>query len=374
MERGRLPKSFNVGDQFLKPGQNSIGFIRLMLASAVVFYHGFVLGGIEPPGHMQAKLAVAGFFFLSGMLITQSFLHSKGFVDYIWRRTLRIFPGFWGCLLFSAFVVTPIAMALQHEPFPAREAVGYVVHSLPMVYGWASIDHVFSHSAVGNVMNGSLWTLPLEYTCYLVVGLAGAMTLLKQRWLALVAVGLFFLWQVFPQTRLPAIPHVPHGLTAASGIEPFLLFAIGAAAHLYREKIELPAWSGWVACGIIVFLCSYESMSPGFQMASAAIRVIALPIALVWLATILPLRHFDRRRDLSYGTYIYAYPIQQTLLVAGVAGGWPLVFASYVVTLAAAYLSWSLVESPALRLKRVFSHQVPDAAGHMGDATAPAGS
>jgi len=363
-------KSFNVGDQFLKPGQNSIGFIRLVLASAVVFYHGFVLGGIQPPGHMQAKLAVSGFFFLSGMLITQSFLHSRGFVDYIWRRTLRVFPGFWGCLIFSAFVVTPIAMALQHRDFPAREAFGYVLHGLPMVKGRASVDGVFARLPAGNVMNGSLWTLPLEYTCYLVIGAAGAMSLLKRRWLSLVAVAIFYLWQVFPQTRLPAIPHMPNGLTAANVLEPYLMFAIGAAAHLYREKIELPAWTGWLACAIVVFICSYESMSAPFQMASAAIRVIALPVALVWLATVLPLRHFDRRRDLSYGTYIYAYPIQQTLVVAGVAGGWPLVLVSYAITLGAAFLSWALVESPALRLKRVFSHRVPDAAGHMGDATA----
>jgi len=76
-EEPPLNRSFKVDDQFLKPGNNSIGFLRLVLASMVVFEHTFALAHLPEPTHMAAKLAVDGFFFLSGMLVTQSFAHCR---------------------------------------------------------------------------------------------------------------------------------------------------------------------------------------------------------------------------------------------------------------------------------------------------------
>ncbi len=359
--RGR----FGVGDEFLRPGNNSIGFLRLVLASLVVLSHAFVLCGFDPPGHMYAKLAVSGFFFLSGMLITQSYLHSKSLIDYLWRRTLRIFPGFWGCLLFAAFVVTPLAMWLQHRPFPVHEAVGYVGHGLPMVGGRISVGDVFAHNPVGNIMNGSLWTLPLEYFCYLVVSLIGVVGLLRFRWPVVVLAAVLYLWHVFPQTRLPAIPHAPNGLIADNVLEPYLMFAVGASAHLWRKRISFPNWLGILAFAVVLGIVLYESPADQFQTLSRAVRVFALPVALVWLATILPLQHFDRKRDLSYGTYIYAYPIQQTLVVAGQANGWLLLLSSYALTLLMAFISWHVVEGPAMRLKKVFAKRAPTPSGHV---------
>src|SRR4051812_12311820 len=109
-----------IDEAFLK--HNSIGFLRLVLASLVVFSHSFALSGLEPPGHMQAKLAVSGFFFLSGVLITQSFENSRSFWDYVWRRSLRIFPGLWACLVVSAFVIVPTASHVQGLAVPWRES------------------------------------------------------------------------------------------------------------------------------------------------------------------------------------------------------------------------------------------------------------
>lgn len=363
-------KTFGVGDDFLRPGNNSIGFLRLVLASLVVLSHAFVLRGLTPPGHMFAKLAVSGFFFLSGMLITQSYLHSNSLKDYLWRRTLRIFPGFWGCLFFSAFVVTPIAMWLQHKPFPIGAAAGYVGHGLPMVGGRISVGDVFAQNPVGNVMNGSLWTLPLEYFCYLVVGCAGVVGLLRHRWLLVGCSAILYLWHVVPETRLPAVPHAPNGLIADNVLEPYLMFAIGTAAHLWRERIRFPNWAGPLALLAVAIIVSYELPSDAFQMASRAIRVVALPVTLVWLATVLPLKAFDRKRDLSYGTYIYAYPIQQLIIVAGVSGGWLVFSISYGLTLGMAFLSWCLVEGPAMRLKKVFAKRTPTPSGHVAGPSA----
>jgi peptidoglycan/LPS O-acetylase OafA/YrhL len=55
------------------------------------------------------------------------------------------------------------------------------------------------------------------------------------------------------------------------------------------------------------------------------------------------------RNDLSYGTYVYGFPLQQALLMSGVRPSWPVFTAlSIAITVAMAALSWRFVERPTL--------------------------
>jgi peptidoglycan/LPS O-acetylase OafA/YrhL len=95
--------------------ENSIDFLRLTFATAVIVAHSYGVGGfkvgsvgksLDMPGF--GALAVFGFFFLSGFLVTRSYLSTASVWRYLWHRCLRIFPGFWCCLLLTVFVVGPI--------------------------------------------------------------------------------------------------------------------------------------------------------------------------------------------------------------------------------------------------------------------------
>src|SRR6478735_3203794 len=100
------------------PRSNSIGFLRWALAFVVIFSHAGPLGGFyggQSLGNQWTDqqsfggVAVAGFFFLSGFLITKSRMGRRTVFRFFWRRSLRIFPAFWAALLFTAFVLAPIA-------------------------------------------------------------------------------------------------------------------------------------------------------------------------------------------------------------------------------------------------------------------------
>jgi peptidoglycan/LPS O-acetylase OafA/YrhL len=87
----------------------------------------------------------------------------------------------------------------------------------------------------------------------------------------------------------------------------------------------------------------------GAQAASPLIAYV-----LLWLSTVLPSPGFARRHDISYGVYIYAFPVQQLLVYAG-AHRFGLVAYDAVAALATAAVaavSWRLVERPALRWAR----------------------
>lgn len=342
-------------DALLK--ENSIGLLRLVLASMVVFFHAFALTDTDDPGGMWGRVAVGGFFFLSGVLITKSCIACNDFRDYIWRRSLRIFPGLWACLAFSAFVIAPIAFAIQGKPFQFMPAALYFLRGIPMVAGATpSVGDVFAGATV-DAMNGSLWTLPLEYVSYLVVGLAGWVGALKRPWIMAVVAGIFYVWYVFPQTRLPLLhPSMPTTISAPVVLEPYLLFAIGSAWYLWRDRVAVPRWLGPIATAAAISVLIYESEAPGYQYPAAALRVLVIPIALLWLAEVIPLYKFGSKRDLSYGTYIYSFPIQQVLVLTGL-GAWAVFAISFPLTLLAAWLSWTFVESKALRHKSRFSRK-----------------
>ena len=105
-------------EEAFDPRSNSIGFLRWLMAFLVIFSHAGPLGGFYGGNDLGVQIsteqslggvAVAGFFFFSGFLITQSRMGRSSIFRYFCRRALRIFPAFWLALLTTAFVLAPIA-------------------------------------------------------------------------------------------------------------------------------------------------------------------------------------------------------------------------------------------------------------------------
>jgi peptidoglycan/LPS O-acetylase OafA/YrhL len=87
--------------------------------------------------------------------------------------------------------------------------------------------------------------------------------------------------------------------------------------------------------------------------------LLVWPYLLLWVAFRLPAVRLPglRGRDLSYGVYIYAFPIQQALVPWT---GTPLnnLLASLPLILLCAALSWHWIERPALARKRIVAESL----------------
>lgn len=351
----------------LRGHDNALGFIRLVLAFAVLVSHTFPLGGFghDPGGTLSrgqatlGSLAVAGFFGISGYLITKSGM-SADIMQFLWRRFLRIFPAFLVVLLASAFILGPLIWKLDGHSFWAYfdESQGdgpwnYVFANWTLKVGAWSAHEVFGATTpygatVGRgVINGSMWTLTHEWTCYLVVGALLVTGILKRARVLVVAMtAVIFAGQI----ALLTIPGEMSSLFDPLGLQLIALaypFAIGAIFAVYSRSIPLNAVLGAIS-GVLLF----GSLLLGGY---ALIGVPAGVYFALWLGSALPgaLRKVGQKNDYSYGVYLLAFPAQQVLAYAGLykLGIVPMMVGAAIVVAGLSWLSWHFVEKRALALK-----------------------
>ncbi len=335
---------------FLAAESNSFGVVRLAMALAVLVSHSYLLArgtsAAEPlhslTGHSLGEHAVQVFFFLSGILVAQSFDRSRSMLDFVAGRVLRIFPGLIVCVLLTALVLGPlVSMFEPAQYFTDTGVLRYIARTLSLSTGSAPLPGVFEGHPLPSIVNMSLWTLKYEVLCYAGLALAGLLGLFSPRWRKVPAALLtVFLVLVFIEQ-----PKAIETYTSIDNIRYFaLFFGMGTLAYLVRDW--LPIHGGGVVPLFAVFVFALGTRFG--ELATA----LFLGYATLWVATPTfgPLRGLTNRYDLSYGAYIYACPIQQ-LLIEKLPGAEPLVTAglAMIVVLPAALFSWLVVERPALR-------------------------
>ena len=332
----------------LEAQRNGFTGLRLMLALAVVVSHAFSVAtgaaGDEPlarlTGYTLGEHAVNGFFAVSGFLVTMS-CDRRGIRDYAIARTLRILPG-----LVAATLVVSLGLGAAMTRLPVSAYLGdpglwsFIRGTLTTFKSNAALPGVFESNPYRAPL-GTVWTLKYEVLCYLGVLAAALCGLLRRRWSALIiVVGLALALVVMGALR---------GLDLPKGTETALrlpmIFAAGAGLYLWRARLRVSA----AALACLAFGAFVLARTPAYP----ALLFLAEAYGVVWLA-LGPLARgpFDPPADLSYGIYLYGWPIQQSLhaLWPDVSGA-ALLAPALALTVPVAAMSWYGIERPALALK-----------------------
>lgn len=344
--------------------RNSLNLFRLVLAFLVLLAHGYyIVGRPDSPGFNGENLggwAVIGFFVISGFLITRSrFRTDPG--AFLVHRIGRIMPGFIVCLLVTAFVFAPIALQATQGSLRGFLHDG----PTPLQYIWSNfflhidtyqIGRSLSTVPYPNAWNGSLWTLYFEFLCYLAVWVLGGLAIYRRSVTAVAVV-----WAATVAVRGADLLGVTAGLDADFGLLARLApyFLGGSLVYLVIDRWGLRKAIGLVSIPIAAALMVFV---PGLGGPLAA---PFLGYALLFLSTIVPQPAWVARNDVSYGFYIYAWPVQQLVVVFG---GARLNIALYtlicaVITFVLAAASWFGVERHFMRLARTGTSSNPAASG-----------
>lgn len=336
---------------------NNFNLIRFLAAFAVLLSHSYALStgdsSREPLrgwlGMSAGDVAVDVFFMTSGFLVTGSLIARQSVLSFATARALRIYPG-----LLLSIVVTIIAVGLWFSSqslasfFLDRETWRYLAKNGTLVTGIAyNLPGVFEFTPFRLAVNGSLWSLPYELGMY---------ALLAMAWLAVAIVRLplskYFAGAVALILVLALGAEV--GLLHVSRIEPLtwhLVAMFFAGSCLYLFRIRVPVDRRLFALLLLALIGASISTN---KRAFAITYLFTMPYVVLYLSYVPGglLRRFNRLGDYSYGTYIYAFPVQQ-MLAASVPGIGPLQMlgASFAITTILAVLSWHWIEKNALALK-----------------------
>jgi peptidoglycan/LPS O-acetylase OafA/YrhL len=320
---------------------NSFDLVRIAASFGVLVSHSWSLTARGPEPHVTlgsgdtlslGTICVLIFFAISGCLITASALRTD-LRRFGLARALRIYPGYFAVVFLVALVVGPWFTRLTlRRYFGEPELYDYLAHAL-FFRPFVGLRGVFADNPYPLAVNGSLWTLPLEVGMYGLVALTAAAQLLRTRARSITT------YIALAATMIVSLAWMP---ASSKWMLPALAFVLGALCHLTNARGRALAF-GAVIGGVASFVPAHAI--------SAASFVILISALTLWIgrgrAPVL-----RPSRDLSYGVYLYAFPLQQITASFGVRDPWLMILLVTAPCFALAWLSWQYVERPALALKQ----------------------
>ncbi len=339
--------------------RNNFDFLRFVAASLVIISHSVPLSnnGIEILAYLSKNqetfggLAVGIFFIISGYLICASFIRTNNLIKYFVARILRIFPALIVVVLIATFIVGPIATNLSLKDYLFNSYTWSYLKTITLYPIQFSLPGViFSEGKHGVGINGSLWTLSYEFTCYILVALLGILKLLRKEIILFLFIIFIFSIQfsdnIFPNSKTSTflLPYISQFyFIKLSG-----WFLSGMVFYLYKDTIEYN-FRYFIISVFIFLLClhygvGYKIIFPTFG---------AYIIFYIAFCKRIKLQNFSKYGDFSYGIYIYGFMIQQCVvrLFGGRMDAKVNVLIALPIAIICGVLSWHIIEKRCLALK-----------------------
>ncbi len=337
-------------EQALAAPGNLFTPVRLVLALAVLVGHSFVVtygpGTPEPLMLFNLTLsyvAVNGFFIVSGMFITRSIDRNPDLIRFFCARALRLYPAMVVMVLLASFVFGPMVSQLSWLAYLADPQLWHYVCDV-VSFGDTSggPPEIFSGNPWSGEWSASLWTLRYEAIAYVGTAVLAMSGLLRRR---TVVLGLFVLCvAVFALVRSNVLDAPPQLFDLSRFAITYLL---GAVLYVFRSEIRLSWTLGAFIIGVA--LC-FGSLAPFEIMLNFA---LAMLLVLIGFANVPGRVFLSKMPDVSYGVYIWQWPVMQSIWYFDISHEPLLIMAlSAPISIGLGALSWVLLEKPALGLKQ----------------------
>lgn len=336
---------------------NNFNIIRFVAAFMVIYGHMSSIMGLPAQTILAQRVSTIGvksIFVISGYLITKSCMSDDHYGRFLFRRCIRIFPPLILMVLVVVFIMGPVFTVLPFREYFHNYGTRYYFRNI-LLYPIYSLPGVFADCPYPNVVNGSLWTLPVEFALYLVLPII--ITLFKKfgalkQGIAVTAIlslgGSIARVVFFPDVRL-----VFYGTNWPDALSLLPYYFMGALFSLFDMKKYLNIQIGILLISIASFCTTNQALN---ELAVG----LALPYFILSVGLIQePLfSSFFEKADFSYGIYLYGFPVQQVLYQIihpffPSCGVLTMSVVSFGISLCFAVLSWFLLERHIQKLSKV---------------------
>jgi peptidoglycan/LPS O-acetylase OafA/YrhL len=328
----------------LKRENNNFEILRLIAASAVIVGHSRPITGDTKSQDLvlfilhfdySGSLAVKFFFLLSGLVVTNSLLKNPDLLRFLAARIARIFPALIMVLILSTYILGASLTSNPMRAYLIDHVTTKYIYSNIILHSEFMLPGVFTN-APQKAMNGAIWTIPMEFFCYVLLAISGAIGLSKNRFIfSLIAMALGCTVLIKPDVL------ALFGLPMES-YQMMVFFAIGTLLAIWKDQVSINL-EVIAALLIATYLFRHTLAFP--YIACGAIFTTA-----IWISTLSAVRNFRLPGDFSYGTYLAGWPIQQLIHTIfphmGAVGNWVI---SLPITIVFGAVSWNLVEKRAIK-------------------------
>jgi len=322
---------------------NNFNLLRIILASLVIMYHSLAIFPHSTFTDPVKKyflvvstggLAVKVFFFLSGMLVTNSLIQKNSVFDFIFSRAKRILPAYFFVIITSCFLIGPIISNLNlYLYFKSEGLWSYLLNNLSFRTSFF-LPGVFSESKYA--FNGSIWTIPVEIKCYtLLISIYGLLRFFSIK----LAITICFFAVALPLTPVRDVFFASGGDPAIYMLAP--CFALGCTMSIFKDRIKL------IATPFLMVLL----LSLIVKNETAKSYLICFPFCIlsIFIFTRKSIVKFRIRNDVSYGMYLWGFPVQQITyhyITDNVFLGCTL---SFIISYFLGLASWIYIEKPFIK-------------------------
>ena len=294
----------------------NISFIKWILAILVIFSHSFPISkGINSHdilynfsnGQLDfGKLSVCIFLFFSGFFITKSLSKNSNIIDFFKKRVVKILPPLFIVLLITVLIIGPLTTTLSiKQYFIDLSWLKYLLKNMLLITTH-TINGVLESNAYYQSINGSLWTLPVEFLCYIFCFIAYKLTICNKNKLKY-TFPIFIIVYILFNYKFNNIYLINTLLPLVS------FFYIGMLSFTYKDNIKLNKCL--VIISIILLLVSLKLNFYSY------ISIIIIPYIVLYLSfASKQIKLFKNKIfTLSYEVYLVGFLVQQ--VVCYVFGG-----------------------------------------------------
>lgn len=300
-------------DEKIREKSTNINTVRFIAAIGVLVAHAHILADgsqdwlCRLTGVTWGALAVGFFFFVSGFYVSKSLMRCQKGKIYFAARIKRLIPPLAVVILVTTFIMGPCMSSLGIKEYFRNVGTWKYLANICLI-PVHNLPGVFESGNISSTVNGSLWTLPLEFICYIILFVAYKIKLLRSDryviWLvgiALVSIAAYWIGCEMSSSII---------LSAAQAV---ILFFLGVFCYVRKDKLVLDIRLGIVA--VVGWSAFVWLKLPFFG------NILFLPVIittfLIGTRQVLP--KVSQLGDLSYAVYLTAFPVQQ--IVIAMSGG-----------------------------------------------------
>lgn len=341
----------------MKRTDNNMDAVRYVLAFSVVVAHFNYLCGFDIPWPVSSSTGVGGFFALSGFLIYRNFDHRPDIKRYVTSRALRILPPYVLIVILCAFALAPFSSLPVPEFFLHPGWWKYLMSNIIFLNFLApDLPGLFEGPGfVTSAVNGSLWTMKVEWCLYLSVPLVAALirTLHKKvrssSWIFIAVIVLSIGYSLLFNHIYYTTGKEIFAILGRQVFGQLSYFYMGVLMYYHLDLLKQWKWVFLAVAliGLLIMRLLPESI--------LIIKPVAESILVIWVSMIGRWGHwFSRHDNVSYDMYLFHFPVIQlaVLLGAPALGKWPAFLICLATVIVLSFLSWNLIGKPFMKVKK----------------------